>query len=297
MKISAKTGFGLLGLIVGFGLGYLCSNISFGEGNAAGNISKVSKYSKSVVTPQASAYQEKVMNDADEYARAKASIALLSTRMQDFDKLVGIAVKTGDGVEELAPIVDRLQKMSLLSENAKNVAEQAVASFNEMLDGGKEAAATFETASQNLVLTYLLVDRQVNIGKEYVSCVDDYLQGKKLADHKGLAVSRDLWAGYCAGEAVLNGDNKELAYWNKKNSIASDYILSAVENPSLTTLGLEVSDLTNVLNAYQGPGSALNLDVTAGSLFANIGVNPQVYGLLPQPPAMNAVQSATSAEN
>lgn len=220
----------VVGVLVGFGLGYLCANVSFGENNGKGDITKVSKYSKTVVSPQASAFQEKIMNDPEAFKQAQASLIVVGTRMRDFDKLVDFAKQSCAGIEELAPALAKIEKVSTLSANAKNAALAASESFNAMVDGVKGSAADFETASQNLSLAFLMVDRQLSVGKDFVASVDAYLKDKDVKDNFSLATTRDLWAGYCAGQAIIDGDNAELEFWSNQKTLISKSVLADIDS-------------------------------------------------------------------
>lgn len=61
-------------------------------------------------------------------------------------------------------------------------------------------------ASQNLSLSFLLVERQTSIGKQFVSDVDSFLSGKEPDTYIELTIARDLWAAYCAGETANTDD-------------------------------------------------------------------------------------------
>ena len=250
----------LISVVSGFGLGYVCADIATGDENGKGDITKVSKYSKNVVSPQASAFQEQILNDPQVYDQTRASLVVLSSRMNDFDNLVDIAVKSGNGIDELAPAIAQIKRISDLSANAKNAAVAAADSFNGMIEGKKASASDYETASRNLTLAYLMVDRQLNVGKEYVSSVDAYLKGRKIEDNLDLALSRDLWAGYCAGQAVLNNDKDDLAYWSGKNAIVNTDVLANVgTNINMVGLLSNQEEIVKVLGLVADNNSLLGL--------------------------------------
>lgn len=232
MKTSVKVLLGLIaGLAVGFVAGLYVPTPTSGSGK--GDISKVSKYSKNVVTPSQSAFQEKIMNDPSELKKTAASLTILNSRMSEFDKLVDIAVASSGNIQELNESVGKLQKVQKLAKNAKAASEQAVSSFDAMV-GGDTKTNGYEQASQNLALAYLMVDRQLSVGKEYVSDVDSYMRGKKVEDNVALALSRDLWVGYCAGEAVLDGDSEAIAYWKDRKVIVEPSLLSAISDETIS---------------------------------------------------------------
>lgn len=223
MKTNSKIAFGvLMGLVVGMVIGICIPDVNVSEGMGKGDIAKVSKYNKSMVSPAVSAFQEKMLNNPEELQKTAASLAVLNMRMDEFDKLVDIAVEAASSNDDLVESVEKLMNIKKLSLNAKNAGEEAVRSFSSVIDGeNKGSANDYEQASQNLALAYMLVDRQTNVGKQFVTDVDTFLKGKDIDEYYALAVARDLWAGYCAGEAVLNNDKEELAYWQKKSDLIS----------------------------------------------------------------------------
>ena len=234
MKTNTKVLLGIIsGVVVGFisGLYMPAPN----EGSGKGDISKVKKYQKDVVSPGMSAFQEKIMNDSAELEKVAASLAVLSSRMDEFDRLVDIAVESSDNIEELSASVTKLKVVRKLAANARYASEQAVAEFDNMIGGGKNANG-YEQASQNLSLAYLMVNRQINVGKEYVSDVDEYMKDKNVEDNTALALSRDLWVVYCSGEAVLDGDSEAVAYWKDKGVLVSPDIMANITNESLSSI-------------------------------------------------------------
>lgn len=232
MKTNTKVFLGIVGgVIAGFVAGVYAPAPNQDSGK--GDISKVNKYSKSVVSEDMSAFQEKILNDPSELKKTAASLAVLYNRMDEFDKLVDIAVASSANIEEIERSVNKLQLVQKLAENTKIAAEKAVTEFDAMV-GGEKKGNGYEQASQNLSLAYLMVNRQVNVGKEYVSDVDAFLRGKSIEENAALALSRDLWVGYCAGEAVLDNDSEEIAYWKDKKVLVTPDVLGAMTDETIS---------------------------------------------------------------
>lgn len=222
MKTSFKIAIAaVVGFIVGSAAGFFFQRACITDGSAKGDIAKVSKFSKNVVSPSMSAFQEKITSDPDELKKATVSLTILTSRMAEFDELVSLASIVSDGNEALASSLQKLQNAKKLASNARENGVQALDALNAIAEG-KKTPIDYEQASQNLSLSYMLVDRQMTIGKQYVSEVDAYLRGKNVEDYKDLAFVRDLWAGYCAGEAVLNSDKEELEYWRNQQNLLSE---------------------------------------------------------------------------
>ena len=256
MKTNTKVFLGIVGgVIAGFVAGVYAPAPNQDSGK--GDISKVNKYSKSVVSEDMSAFQEKILNDPSELKKTAASLAVLYNRMDEFDKLVDIAVASSANIEEIERSVTKLQVVQKLAENTKIAAEKAITEFDAMV-GGEKKGNGYEQASQNLSLAYLMVNRQVNVGKEYVSDVDAFLRGKSIEENAALALSRDLWVGYCAGEAVLDNDSEEIAYWKDKKVLVTPDVLGAMTDETISNY-VEAFEGSFVETAIECLGCNINL--------------------------------------
>ncbi len=252
MKAKAKS---ILGVVVALLVGYLVGaflGLPTTSGVGQGNISKVSKFHMSSVSPAMSAFQERIQNDSTEMAKAALSLTVLSSRMNEFSELVSIAVEVADNNKELESEVEALKTVQRIADNAVNAGKIALNSFDDVASGAKNnSVSEYEQASQNLTVAYLMVDRQVQVGKQFVTAVDKYLKDKSIEDNITLATVRDLWASYCAGSAVLNSDKEELKYWeNQNNKLSYEQISSSLDslNNSKLISSLQVDYVLGLTN-------------------------------------------------
>jgi len=224
-KVSLVVICVLAGYVLGSVIGLPISSGVLG----AGDISKVSKYQKNLVSPQANAFQEKILSDSTARAKAAASLVFLTSRMQEFSDLVDYAARVSDGKSELSEVVAKLQTVKRISDNAAKAGAEAKEAFVDVVNKeAKNSAAVYETASKNLTLAYLMLDRQIEVGNEYVIAVDSYLAGKKVDDNKELAMARELWVNYLYGSAKLNNNSEKVAYYKEKGSLLSGNEFNAV---------------------------------------------------------------------
>ena len=231
MKTNSKLALAtVIGFLVGGAAGFFFRGAEITPDLAQGDISKASKFNKNVVSPAMSAFQEKITSNPEELEKATASLTVLTSRMTEFDELVKIAAAASEGKEELAASLKDLLSVKQLAANARTSGNLALEALNAITEG-KKSSVDYEQASQNLALAFMMVDRQISVGKQYVCDVDAFLRGKDIEDYKELALARDLWAGYCAGEAVLTNNSEELAYWNKQQNLltSSSNTLAAME--------------------------------------------------------------------
>jgi len=183
-----------------------------------GDVSKVSKFYKSNVESKESAFQQMLKTDSTALNEAFFIAEVFSTKMFEFSDLVKLSVDVAGDIPELSNEIEALKEVTILSNNASKAGEVAMASYNKLKTGeNSELAIDVEQATQNLSLAYILIDRQVALGKNFVTATDKYLA--KNAENENLALVRDMWAEYCAENAILNGDKTEYAYWNGKSNL------------------------------------------------------------------------------
>ena len=234
MKTNSKLALAtVIGFLVGGAAGFFFrGGAEITPDLAQGDISKVSKFNRNVVSPAMSAFQEKITSNPEELEKATFSLTVLTSRMTEFDELVNIATTVSEGNEELATSLRNLQSVRQLAANARTSGNQALEALNAIAEG-KKSSVDYEQASQNLALAFMMVDRQISVGKQYVCDVDAFLRGKDVDDYKELALARDLWAGYCAGEARLTNNDEELAYWSKQQNLLTSSTDALANHPTL----------------------------------------------------------------
>jgi len=246
-----------IALVAGYVAGSLIGLPTTG-GNASGNIAKVSKYNKVELTPTVSAFQEKILNDKGELSKAALSLTFLTSRMEEFSMLVDLAENATKNIQELELPVERLVDVRHTSQNAAKAGRAALESLNDLIsEKPGQLAAQYEKTSQNLTLAYLMTDRQVRYGKDFVRAVDLFLKDKDANDYLDLAAARDLWAEYCKGSSIINGDSSEQEYWTSMTGILGADVLSKYVQetvPSLeSTLKLD-EVVIDCAPGWDGPG-------------------------------------------
>lgn len=262
MSTKSKTSalFLLIGaFVIGFCAGAFIGLPGTGDNLASGDVSKVNSFRKSTASSTTSTLEQKLKSDTLAFNNESATVELISTRMSEFANLVDCAIKAAGDKEELSEEVNALKNVRELSENALQTAKVASASLESLSTGEKnDLAMDYDQASKNLLMAFLLVDRQVQLGKQFVVAVDKYLEGKSADDAPELVRVRDLWANYCGESAWLNGDKQEVAYWENK---------STIDTWQIATLGNHVS------------GNFGGLSFGGGSEISNMNIGPDGGGL------------------
>jgi len=233
-------------LVIGYVGGGLLGLPPTTEYISKGDITKVSKFHKNSVENSGSAYQQKLLNNATALSEATEATQILSDKLSQFSELVDLSMSVAGEIPELNKEVAALESVYGLSENAMYAGKVASASFEKLQSGNdNELAIDVEQASQNLTLAYLFIDHQVGLGKDFVTAADKYL--KKNKNNEDLAMVRDLWAIFCAENAVIDGNDAELAYWGKQELVSSDLVsattLKLLSKPCVETLAATVHKL------------------------------------------------------
>jgi len=238
--------FSLLALFLGgYALGAFLGFPLVGSETGQGDISKVNKFYKASVESKESAFQQKLKTDSTALNEAFFIAEVFSTKMFEFSDLVKLSVDVAGDIPELNNEIEALKEITILSNNASKAGEVAMASYNKLKTGeNSELAIDVEQATQNLSLAYILIDRQVALGKNFVTATDKYLA--KNAENENLALVRDMWIEYCAENAILNGDKKEYAYWSGKSNLLD---AQKAANTSLV-LSAQLQEMAS--NTYEG---------------------------------------------
>jgi len=230
MKAKVKNTLIAVGLLaVGYAAGIIIA-IPDSSGNMAkGDISKVSMFRKAIIQPEYSAFEAKLLNDT--LAREEESLSkdILVLKLQEFADLVDRSISVAGDIEELQNEVNALRQLKEMSLNAAKAGEVANAAFDNLQNGNKEdLGISYEQASQNMAVAYMLIDKQVRTGKEFAIAADEYFV--KHSDMADLESVRDSWALFCCENAFLNGDKQEQKFWvgNKNVHIADSKLIKVI---------------------------------------------------------------------
>jgi len=240
MNTKVKTTAVIIGaLAIGYFIGAFFGLPETSSNLASGNVAKVSKYHKATVSPKISAFQEKLQNDPEALESASITMAVLSSRMEDFSLLVDKSISVAGDMSEFSEEVDDLRTVKELSDNAVQAGRIASASLESLVSGeNSEISTDYEQASNNLTVAYLMVERQVKLGKNFYISLDNYLL-KNTSGNPELIEIRDLWGEYCAGSAILNGDNEEKEFWGKQGCLSDSN--TSVAEAAYSNLGNIIS--------------------------------------------------------
>lgn len=247
MKAKVKnTAVLVLALVVGYVGGSILGLPPTTGLHSEGDVAKVSKFHKSSVESSISAYQQKLLSDTTALNEATEATRILSNKLSQFYELSGLSMMVAGEIPELSEEVAALKSVYGLSENAMHAGEVASASLGKLQSGeDNELAIDVEQASQNLTLAYMSIDHQVGLGKDFVTAADNYLSKNKYDED--LAAVRDLWAVFCAENAVIDGNAAEMAYWGKQKILSSDLGASAILVQGIDDLKTSIDELKGII--------------------------------------------------
>lgn len=214
--------------IAAYALGAIIGFPQVANDLSKGDVAKVSRYSRNVVSPALSLVQEKLQVDESYRKQTLDMFNVISARLSGFQGLCELSTQATEGLSEFDAINAKLQANIPTAQNAALRGEEMLQALNDLVAGKK--VDNFEQLSNNIVISYLIIDKEVSLGKSFVELADAHLNKE---NNDKLAFVRDMWMDYCAVDAYLNGDQSEADYWSKKDYFLTPEQMSAsyqVEN-------------------------------------------------------------------
>lgn len=204
-----------LALVVGFGASFLFGNVNVESGQLSGDISKASRYNNVKEDPEVSVVEEKLQNDDNYYNLTKNTLAYLDARVSSLDELTSRTIEVCSDIPELKLAIKDVISLNAKAYNTRQSLLQASDALSRIGSGKK--VSEFTQASNSVFVGYSKIENQLSIGKAFVNQAASYL--KENADSENAAEVADLvngWTSYCMQDAMLNGSEEDVAYWNGK---------------------------------------------------------------------------------
>ena len=204
-----------LAVVVGFGASFLFGNVNVESGQISGDISKASRYNNVKEDPEVSVVEEKLQNDDNYYNLTKNTLAYLDARVSSLDDLTSRTIEVCSDIPELKLAIKDVVSLNAKAYNTRQSLLQASDALSRIGSGKK--ASEFTQASNSVFVGYSKIENQLSIGKAFVNQAASYL--KENADSENAAEVADLvndWSSYCMQDAMLNGSEEDVAYWNGK---------------------------------------------------------------------------------
>lgn len=207
----------IVSLVIGYFMGGMLGIPGVDSQLLNGDISKVGKSVKPV-SEEAMVFQQRMQNDSTFRKETLATLSMIDSRVQQFRDLTDSTAIVAKGIKDLDETVAKISQMQEFAKKAQQQADEALSVLTAMSKGEKNVAADYEQLAQNTFIAYTLIDRQKEAARLFVDNVDTYLFNS--SKNEALAKVRNEWVAFCGDGAILNDNNDDLVYWNKKAIMA-----------------------------------------------------------------------------
>ncbi len=251
-------------LVVGYLAGSFIGMPGVDKESTLGDIGKMNRHKQQVVSQEMELLANKLSSDKEFCNSTITSLSMISSRITEFKTYSDMSVEACGDNPALQEIKSKMESLSKFSTNAATRSNDALQAILRILDGDK--SANIEELTNNALLSYMLMEKGIEVAKTYVETIDNYLENNKVEDNKYLAYTRDQWAIFSTIDAAINGNKDLMSYWNNKN-----YQLSEKENSEIFA-GLNSSIKDNLKLASNVNSLCLNSINDNSTL--NLGASP-----------------------
>ena len=203
-----------------------------------GDIGKAKLYNNAI-GGFANADFEKLSNDTVYQQEMGGAVALLASRVNAADSLIGATLRVTGSIDSLSEINKQMQSFAVKAKNAKQAFNDLMATMNSVIDnGGGGGGDTYEQQLNNAILAYTTVENMMTVCPIYV---ETFLGGGKATSNEEMLALAGGWMKYGAEQAVFGGNNDEIAAWQSVYADVADKgglgLLSVKSFPTNADLG------------------------------------------------------------
>ncbi len=200
-------------------------NWPINTGDASGDISKASRFSREMESEKLTNMEELLKNDTTYKDGIVIAQMVMQTRAAQFGSLVDMSNEVAGEIPAFAEV---LKEMNATREMVNNVINSLIES-GQNLDAalsGKECS-NLEQTTINASLAYTTLQKQNKLADSFIETTDKYLKTAKGDDH--LKFVRDQWVDYQKMTAALDGDKAAAEALAKKgNLLSTEKTLAAI---------------------------------------------------------------------
>ena len=192
-------------------------NWPINTGDASGDISKASRFSREMESEKLTNMEELLKNDTTYKDGIVIAQMVMQTRAAQFGSLVDMSNEVAGEIPAFAEV---LKEMNATREMVNNVINSLIES-GQNLDAalsGKECS-NLEQTTINASLAYTTLQKQNKLADSFIDTTDKYLKTAKGDDH--LKFVRDQWVDYQKMTAALDGDKAAAEALAKKGNLLS----------------------------------------------------------------------------
>ena len=220
-------------------------NWPINTGDASGDISKASRFSREMESEKLTNMEELLKTDTTFKDGIVVAQMVMQTRAVQFGALVDMSNQVAGNIPAFAEV---LKEMNATLEMVNNVANSLLESGNnlEAALSGKECS-NLEQTTINASLAYTTLQKQNKLANKFIDTTDKYLKTAKGDDH--LKFVRDQWVDYQKMTAALDGDKDAAEAMAKKgNLLSAEKTLAAIQEFSPATQAAMVNSAIIIKN-------------------------------------------------
>ena len=220
-------------------------NWPINTGDASGDISKASRFSREMESEKLTNMEELLKTDTTFKDGIVVAQMVMQTRAVQFGALVDMSNQVAGNIPAFAEV---LKEMNATLEMVNNVANSLLESGNnlEAALSGKECS-NLEQTTINASLAYTTLQKQNKLANKFIDTTDKYLKMAKGDDH--LKFVRDQWVDYQKMTAALDGDKDAAEAMAKKgNLLSAEKTLAAIQEFSPATQAAMVNSAIIIKN-------------------------------------------------
>ena len=220
-------------------------NWPINTGDASGDISKASRFSREMESEKLTNMEELLKTDTTFKDGIVVAQMVMQTRVVQFGTLVDMSNQVAGNIPAFAEV---LKEMNATLEMVNNVANSLLESGNnlEAALSGKECS-NLEQTTINASLAYTTLQKQNKLANKFIDTTDKYLKTAKGDDH--LKFVRDQWVDYQKMTAALDGDKDAAEAMAKKgNLLSAEKTLAAIQEFSPATQAAMVNSAIIIKN-------------------------------------------------
>lgn len=232
--------------------------------SAHGNVGKVSRFSRKVVTEPIDNMEELLRTDEDYKSSIVLAYSVMYSRAVQFGTLVDMSNQAAEGIPEFEGILQEMNDMAPVFTNVANALVDAGKDLNTVLSD--MPCPEVSQSTMNAALSYTTLQKQNGLADRFIEITDKYVKLTEAPEE--LMLVRDLWVDYQQMTAALEGDKKAAKALDKKGTLLT------------TEQALKASEIfrdAEVLNA-ENNGTSVYKDILNQLVVSEVNVQEIING-------------------
>lgn len=232
--------------------------------SAHGNVGKVSRFSRKVVTEPIDNMEELLRTDEDYKSSIVLAYSVMYSRAVQFGTLVDMSNQAAGGIPEFEGILQEMNDNVPVFANVANALVDAGKDLNTVLSD--MPCPEVSQSTMNAALSYTTLQKQNGLADRFIETTDKYVKLTEAPEE--LMLVRDLWVDYQQMTAALEGDKKAARALDKKGTLLT------------TEQALKASEIfrdAGVLNA-ENNGTSVYKDILNQLVVSEVNVQEIING-------------------